>query len=155
MLLCCVWCKIGPSEYCVSKVTTRSRLRCFVCVYVCLWIHALCIVNAYLNVFLLVLAEKQLLKVKTTQNGQPSKPDPTWIHDIFQGTFTSETRCLNCETVCVELKQCVIGYVVRKEDKVGMRCCQTHEECGCTKHSPLWPSLGWERLLVVTLKGRY
>lgn len=27
------------------------------------------------------------------------KPDPTWIHDIFQGTFTSETRCLNCETV--------------------------------------------------------
>ncbi|ESN98961.1 hypothetical protein HELRODRAFT_107093 [Helobdella robusta] len=27
------------------------------------------------------------------------KSEPTWIHDIFQGTFTSETRCLNCETV--------------------------------------------------------
>lgn len=24
---------------------------------------------------------------------------PTWISDIFQGIFTSETRCLNCETV--------------------------------------------------------
>lgn len=25
--------------------------------------------------------------------------DPTWVHDIFQGIWTSETRCLNCETV--------------------------------------------------------
>jgi ubiquitin carboxyl-terminal hydrolase 12/46 len=23
----------------------------------------------------------------------------TWVHDIFQGTLTNETRCLNCETV--------------------------------------------------------
>uniref|UniRef100_A0A3P8ZIR6 Ubiquitin carboxyl-terminal hydrolase 46 n=1 Tax=Esox lucius TaxID=8010 RepID=A0A3P8ZIR6_ESOLU len=25
--------------------------------------------------------------------------EPTWVHDIFQGTLTNETRCLNCETV--------------------------------------------------------
>ncbi|XP_037946609.1 ubiquitin carboxyl-terminal hydrolase 46 [Teleopsis dalmanni] len=25
--------------------------------------------------------------------------EPTWVHEIFQGTLTSETRCLNCETV--------------------------------------------------------
>ncbi|KAK8779433.1 ubiquitin-specific protease 12/46 [Amblyomma americanum] len=30
---------------------------------------------------------------------QPPKPEPTWVHDIFQGTLTNETRCLNCETV--------------------------------------------------------
>merc|ERR1719186_761256 len=24
---------------------------------------------------------------------------PTWINEIFQGILTSETRCLNCETV--------------------------------------------------------
>ncbi|KRX39023.1 Ubiquitin carboxyl-terminal hydrolase 46, partial [Trichinella murrelli] len=23
----------------------------------------------------------------------------TWVHDVFQGTLTNETRCLNCETV--------------------------------------------------------
>ncbi|ELU08917.1 hypothetical protein CAPTEDRAFT_127326, partial [Capitella teleta] len=28
-----------------------------------------------------------------------SKSDPTWVHNIFQGTLTNETRCLNCETV--------------------------------------------------------
>lgn len=28
-----------------------------------------------------------------------SKCEPTWIHEIFQGTLTNETRCLNCETV--------------------------------------------------------
>lgn len=27
------------------------------------------------------------------------KSDLTWIQDIFQGTLTNETRCLNCETV--------------------------------------------------------
>ncbi|XP_029851638.1 ubiquitin carboxyl-terminal hydrolase 46 isoform X1 [Ixodes scapularis] len=32
-------------------------------------------------------------------NPQPHKPEPTWVHDIFQGTLTNETRCLNCETV--------------------------------------------------------
>ena len=25
--------------------------------------------------------------------------EPTWVHEIFQGIMTSETRCLNCETV--------------------------------------------------------
>lgn len=28
-----------------------------------------------------------------------NKAEPTWVHDIFQGTLTNETRCLNCETV--------------------------------------------------------
>ncbi|XP_059483102.1 ubiquitin carboxyl-terminal hydrolase 46 isoform X1 [Neocloeon triangulifer] len=28
-----------------------------------------------------------------------SQPEPTWVHEIFQGIMTSETRCLNCETV--------------------------------------------------------
>lgn len=32
-----------------------------------------------------------------TANGQPQ--EPTWVHEIFQGILTSETRCLNCETV--------------------------------------------------------
>lgn len=31
-------------------------------------------------------------------NGQPPQ-EPTWVHEIFQGILTSETRCLNCETV--------------------------------------------------------
>lgn len=30
-------------------------------------------------------------------SGQPQ--EPTWVHEIFQGILTSETRCLNCETV--------------------------------------------------------
>ena len=29
--------------------------------------------------------------------GQPS--GPTWVHEIFQGMLTNETRCLCCETV--------------------------------------------------------
>ena len=34
------------------------------------------------------------------QGGTGSKPtEPTWVHEIFQGTLTNETRCLNCETV--------------------------------------------------------
>ncbi|KAK6029724.1 ubiquitinyl hydrolase 1 [Ostertagia ostertagi] len=32
-------------------------------------------------------------------SGPSSKVDKTWIHEIFQGTLTNETRCLCCETV--------------------------------------------------------
>nr|CAH7738623.1 unnamed protein product [Callosobruchus chinensis] len=28
-----------------------------------------------------------------------NSPEPTWVHEIFQGILTSETRCLNCENV--------------------------------------------------------
>ncbi|KAI3368997.1 hypothetical protein L3Q82_025967 [Scortum barcoo] len=35
----------------------------------------------------------------TTESETENKTEPTWVHDIFQGTLTNETRCLNCETV--------------------------------------------------------
>lgn len=37
---------------------------------------------------------------ENTANGGTAQPqEPTWVHEIFQGILTSETRCLNCETV--------------------------------------------------------
>ena len=34
--------------------------------------------------------------------GSNTKPtELTWVHEIFQGTLTNETRCLNCETVSI------------------------------------------------------
>jgi ubiquitin carboxyl-terminal hydrolase 12/46 len=53
----------------------------------------------------LILAERNQEKAKangaTTTNGDSSSnsQDPTWVHEIFQGILTSETKCLNCETV--------------------------------------------------------
>ncbi|MCP9258897.1 Ubiquitin carboxyl-terminal hydrolase 46 [Dirofilaria immitis] len=41
--------------------------------------------------------EKMLRTNGVTKSG--SKSDTTWIQEIFQGTLTNETRCLNCETV--------------------------------------------------------
>lgn len=32
-------------------------------------------------------------------NGSQQPPVLTWVHKIFQGTLTNETRCLRCETV--------------------------------------------------------
>lgn len=46
--------------------------------------------------------EKQNGKLKNgnaNEIEENNKPDPTWVHEIFQGTLTNETRCLNCETV--------------------------------------------------------
>lgn len=37
--------------------------------------------------------------VAAGDNEVENKVEPTWVHDIFQGTLTNETRCLNCETV--------------------------------------------------------
>lgn len=38
----------------------------------------------------------------TSSNSQ--NQDPTWVHEIFQGILTSETRCLNCEEVYIFLQ---------------------------------------------------
>ncbi|CAB3228813.1 unnamed protein product [Arctia plantaginis] len=57
----------------------------------------------------IILAERNQSTLKVQKNAQgenvtcngTSAPsaEPTWVHEIFQGTLTSETRCLNCETV--------------------------------------------------------
>ncbi|EMP37590.1 Ubiquitin carboxyl-terminal hydrolase 46, partial [Chelonia mydas] len=43
-----------------------------------------------------------------------STPDPTWVHEIFQGTLTNETRCLTCETIST-----AVGTVGKPMDSVG------------------------------------
>lgn len=45
----------------------------------------------------IIQAERNQNKPRSSTSETP--PEPTWIHEIFQGISTSETRCLNCETV--------------------------------------------------------
>lgn len=62
--------------------------------------------NYLLNTIADILQEE---KKQEKQNGQLHNginddngndiPEPTWVHEMFQGTLTNETRCLNCETV--------------------------------------------------------
>lgn len=52
----------------------------------------------------IILAERQSQTPKVNKSGSsdqhdPKNQEPTWVHEIFQGILTSETRCLNCETV--------------------------------------------------------
>ncbi|XP_034825201.1 ubiquitin carboxyl-terminal hydrolase 46 [Maniola hyperantus] len=60
------------------------------------------IILAERNQSTLKLPKTDGTKEGVTCNGtapQSQNTDPTWVHEIFQGTLTSETRCLNCETV--------------------------------------------------------
>ncbi|KAG8144329.1 hypothetical protein E2320_012855 [Naja naja] len=45
--------------------------------------------------------EKQNGKLQngSIQSDEGEKTELTWVHEIFQGTLTNETRCLNCEAV--------------------------------------------------------
>ncbi|XP_029443619.1 ubiquitin carboxyl-terminal hydrolase 46 isoform X3 [Rhinatrema bivittatum] len=61
--------------------------------------------NYLLNTVADILQEE---KKQEKQNGKPKngngmvethKAELTWVHEVFQGTLTNETRCLNCETV--------------------------------------------------------
>lgn len=50
----------------------------------------------------LLLAEKQgpgEKDPKTQSQPQQDGSSQTWVHEIFQGTLTNETRCLNCESL--------------------------------------------------------
>ncbi|GAA5801145.1 hypothetical protein HPULCUR_006587 [Helicostylum pulchrum] len=35
----------------------------------------------------------------TTETSTSSKPKTTWVHQLFEGVFSNETKCLSCETV--------------------------------------------------------
>lgn len=48
--------------------------------------------------------------IATDTEPEQNKAEPTWVHDIFQGTLTNETRCLNCETVWVLLCEVFASY---------------------------------------------
>lgn len=65
--------------------------------------------------------------------GGGGAPDPTWVHEIFQGTLTNETRCLTCETVSVRLLsrgECAVAAV--------LRVWQLGERCAPTFRSRVW-----------------
>ncbi|KAL4707470.1 hypothetical protein ACJJTC_000114 [Scirpophaga incertulas] len=63
----------------------------------------------HINEIILAERNQSTLKVQKNTSGEnvtcngtlPQNTEPTWVHEIFQGTLTSETRCLNCETVDV------------------------------------------------------
>ena len=48
-----------------------------------------------------VSSKSSISSAGTTNGGsqQNCKTEPTWVHDIFEGILTNETRCLCCETV--------------------------------------------------------
>lgn len=62
--------------------------------------------NYLLNTVADILQEekKQEKQNGRLKNNAENKTEPTWVHDIFQGTLTNETRCLNCEAVSRNLK---------------------------------------------------
>lgn len=84
----------------------------------------LCSVSVSCNCcFVEILGEKQKEKEKLVRHGSvsstassrsngtisssmasssnvPQSHEETWIHELFEGTLTNETRCLSCETVC-------------------------------------------------------
>ena len=43
--------------------------------------------------------ETALPLTKQLMTGQSRPPDSSWVHDLFEGTLTSETKCLTCENV--------------------------------------------------------
>ncbi|XP_036834953.1 ubiquitin carboxyl-terminal hydrolase 46, partial [Oncorhynchus mykiss] len=70
--------------------------------------------NYLLNTVADILLEEKKLNTQEKQNGrlknngtaittktelENKTTEPTWVHAIFQGTLTNETRCLNCESI--------------------------------------------------------
>lgn len=53
-----------------------------------------------------------------------NSPDPTWVHEIFQGTLTNETRCLTCETVSIFYKSVLIFSIYLSNFETGHFPCR-------------------------------
>lgn len=113
------WCNFH------KKPVTKSRLMlefCLFSVIMILQTNTMKYLKGY-KLLLSRLGEKQKEREKLERQGSISsnassrstgtcnssvtgstvaqKHDETWIHEIFEGTLTNETRCLSCETVSV------------------------------------------------------
>ncbi|WOL02746.1 hypothetical protein Cni_G11465 [Canna indica] len=55
-------------------------------------------------------------------NGVQKEPLVTWVHNIFQGTLTNETRCLQCETVTAR-DETFLDLSVDIEQNSSITCC--------------------------------
>jgi len=55
--------------------------------------------HEFLNYLLNTIGDLLHSERSTENNPSPLTSNSTWVHDIFQGTLTNETRCLNCESL--------------------------------------------------------
>ncbi|XP_069487763.1 ubiquitin carboxyl-terminal hydrolase 46 isoform X2 [Ambystoma mexicanum] len=83
--------------------------------------------------------EKQNGKLKNgnaNETEECNMSEPTWVHEIFQGTLTNETRCLNCETR---------GASVKREGRGGARLHNAQlrgaERSGVWRVFPVFPGV--------------
>lgn len=86
--------------------------------------------NYLLNTIADLLQEEK--SQEKPQNGRPvqnggeeeegtKETQQTWVHEIFQGTLTNETRCLNCEAVSQTRLDCR-NVLAQTSERV---------DCGC------------------------
>ena len=86
--------------------------------------------------FFLILAEKQGAKGKNGDSNPQSKPEPTWVEELFQGTFTNETRCLNCETVSMPYTLYLSVQFIACQG----RTLRPEKKCSCVSGDPTHPT---------------
>lgn len=55
-------------------------------------------------------------------SGPPHKHEQTWVHEIFEGTLTNETRCLSCETVSSK-DECFLDLSVDVDQNTSITHC--------------------------------
>lgn len=83
------------------------------CVSIVLGEYVLFVVHRSINGTLQFSVERNHNKSKDATNDEKAPEEPTWVHEIFQGILTSETRCLNCETVSFEQMLLVFLIIIK------------------------------------------
>lgn len=88
-------CKLNPEK---EIILSRSWVSLFDTVW-----HCFVLLKITSCSFFTPLAERPQNTNSRHKSGNgdsiSSQSEPTWVHEIFQGILTSETRCLNCEAV--------------------------------------------------------
>eukprot|EP00128_Syssomonas_multiformis_P002422 Colp12_sorted_trinity150504_noHs@9728 len=78
--------------------------------------------HEFLN-YLLNQCGELLEKEERAKRGLPnSEPVKTWVHEIFEGTLTNETKCLSCETVSSK-DECFLDLSVDIEQNSSITRC--------------------------------
>ncbi|KAF7690118.1 hypothetical protein HF521_011922 [Silurus meridionalis] len=92
--------------------------------------------------------------VVTAETETENKTESTWVHDIFQGTLTNETRCLNCETVSSKDED-FLDLSVDVEQNTSITHCLRGPETHASEKLPMILALHLKRFKYMEQLQRY
>jgi ubiquitin C-terminal hydrolase len=80
--------------------------------------------HEFLNFTLNTVADNLVAEIKRGKDaGATSAKPKSFVHDIFEGVLTNETKCLECESVTIRVRSVLLKVALTHNAHCAASCC--------------------------------